>query len=367
MDKKAKIAELRGRLDALRTGSEVTPLVEKLINDEISSLRENLKSSPTIKAYESSLNKFSEFKQSAGAETKAIKELIAKAGKDTDDKMSQLTSDFEDKLIELMTELKASEINNDETGTAKVEGVLGKFTEYQTAFAKEKQDLLTKDALIQSAVDGLRQDFERLSKRLEASKEAELEKRDDTLQDHITETQLYAESIARELEELRKSFNTRIVNIQGHGGGNANRNIQLGGSSLLTRYTDINFIAGSNMGIAAAIDDVNKRTNLTFYSTGGGVSSTSGITRATSVITSDTTGGSTAAKDYVYLAATGLRFTLPTAVANNNLYTVKNASNSSVLVNTTGGETIDGSTSALMPEAYESLDFISDNINWNVV
>ena len=70
----------------------------------------------------------------------------------------------------------------------------------------------------------------------------------------------------------------RINNRLATGGGNMNRDIVLGGSSLLTRYTDINFIAGSNFGIAAAIDNTLGRTNLTLYSTavgeaGGGISS----------------------------------------------------------------------------------------------
>lgn len=91
----------------------------------------------------------------------------------------------------------------------------------------------------------------------------------------------------------------------------------------------------------------------------------SGITRTTSIISVDTTGADSASTDYVYFANVGIRFTLPTAVANNNLYTVKNYSASSVLV--LSGEGIDDSPNALMPTNYESLSFISNGSVWGVV
>lgn len=91
----------------------------------------------------------------------------------------------------------------------------------------------------------------------------------------------------------------------------------------------------------------------------------SGITRNVSIITADTTAADSASVDYVYFAEAGMRFTLPTAVGNTNLYTVKNNSNSSVLV--IAPEGVDGSASALMPSNNESLSFISNNSIWGVV
>jgi hypothetical protein len=91
----------------------------------------------------------------------------------------------------------------------------------------------------------------------------------------------------------------------------------------------------------------------------------SGITRNVSVITADTTAADAASTDYVYFTQTGLRFTLPTAVSNKNLYTVKNTSNSSVLV--IAPEGVDGSATALMTNNNDSLSFISNNSVWGVV
>lgn len=91
----------------------------------------------------------------------------------------------------------------------------------------------------------------------------------------------------------------------------------------------------------------------------------SGITRSINVVTTDTTAADSASTDYVYFVNAGIRLTLPTAVANTNLYTVKNTSSSSVLV--LAPEGIDGSASALMPTNFESLSFISNSSIWGVV
>lgn len=93
----------------------------------------------------------------------------------------------------------------------------------------------------------------------------------------------------------------------------------------------------------------------------------SGITRQSSVITASQTGGATAVTDYAYFCAAGLQLTLPTAVGNGNLYTIKNTSASSVLVATTASQTIDGSSSALINAQNISLDLLSDGSNWAIV
>lgn len=97
-------------------------------------------------------------------------------------------------------------------------------------------------------------------------------------------------------------------------------------------------------------------------STGTG---SSGITRSINSISTATTGAATAATDYVYLVSGTTTFTLPTAVGNTNLYTVKNTGSNTVTVNTTSSQTMDGSTSlTLTPNT--SLNFISDNANWRI-
>jgi len=75
--------------------------------------------------------------------------------------------------------------------------------------------------------------------------------------------------LKEEIQEVR----TLALKRQDHGGGNANRNIQVNGnSSTLSRYTDINFKAGSNIVLAYANNDTTKTTDITITASvaGGG-------------------------------------------------------------------------------------------------
>lgn len=86
-------------------------------------------------------------------------------------------------------------------------------------------------------------------------------------------------------------------------------------------------------------------------------------------ITGNTIAAAAPFTDYVYLASSlaPITVTLPTAVGNDNLYTVKNVGAHLVTVATTGGQTIDGSATAPIPVSYTSLSFVSDGSDWNIV
>ena len=89
--------------------------------------------------------------------------------------------------------------------------------------------------------------------------------------------------------------------------------------------------------------------------TGGG-----GITRSVSVISVSSTLAAAASTDYMIFTNVGIQVTLPTAISNINLYTVKNMAASSVQVAAAAGQDIDGSATVLMPTQYEALNFISN-------
>jgi len=67
------------------------------------------------------------------------------------------------------------------------------------------------------------------------------------------------------------------------------------------------------------------------------------------------------------LASGTINVTMPTAVGNTARYTIKNVGVGTVTINTTGGETIDGSLTAPLPVQYTSLDLVSDGTNWNII
>jgi hypothetical protein len=100
----------------------------------------------------------------------------------------------------------------------------------------------------------------------------------------------------------------------------------------------------------------------TRYASAGG-----GITRSISSISTATNAGAIAATDYVYFVSGTTTLTLPTAVGNTNRYTIKNTGAATVTVATTSSQTIDGSTTYLIPTATNSVDLVSDNANWRIV
>lgn len=92
-----------------------------------------------------------------------------------------------------------------------------------------------------------------------------------------------------------------------------------------------------------------------------------GITRSINTISSPTTAGAALLTDYIYKVTGATTLTLPTAVGNTNLYTVKNAGTNAVSIATTSGQTIDGRASPLILQfANSSVDLISDNANWRI-
>lgn len=168
-----------------------------------------------------------------------------------------------------------------------------------------------------------------------------------------------AKELENSLEKLRRDLMSRIANI---GGGSMNRQMFIGGVDPLTKYTDMNLKAGSNVTITYVNNNTTKKVDVTFSSSGGG----GGSVRSINSISTNTVAGSASGTDYVYLCSGTITLTLPDAVANTNLYTVKNVGTGVVTIATTSAQTIDASPTVVMPVQYTAVDLISDTANWNV-
>lgn len=166
-----------------------------------------------------------------------------------------------------------------------------------------------------------------------------------------------------EADKSLKTTRTELISAINSRGGNANRNIAVGGNtSVLSRYTDINLRAGSNVTLTYSQNNTTKYTDLTIAATGG-----SGTTRTIARTAVSSTIGAVDATDYVTIATAGVQLTLPTAVGNDNLYTIKNIAASSVLVATTSAQTIDGDTTLILNTQYTAVDLINDgDDNWSI-
>lgn len=118
-------------------------------------------------------------------------------------------------------------------------------------------------------------------------------------------------------------------------------------------------IISAGTGITITIDG-NGRKRISTNSSG------SGITRIITSIAINTTADATSSTDYVYLVSGTTTLTLPTAVGNSNLYTIKNVGNGTVTVAFTSSQTCDGSSTVSLPVQYTAVDLISNGSNWNV-
>lgn len=178
----------------------------------------------------------------------------------------------------------------------------------------------------------------------------------------IEEDKLGKAEVDKKFSELKLEVNRRFANL---GGGSMNRQELFNGTDYLTRYTDINWKAGSNVTLTIANNDTTKKVDVTIAATGGGTGS--GIVRSVNTVAISTAAGSATTTDYVYLASGTITITLPTTVGNSNLYTIKNIGAGTITIATTGGETIDGAVNLQMPVQFTSVDLISNNSgNWDI-
>lgn len=186
------------------------------------------------------------------------------------------------------------------------------------------------------------------------TKSAEQDKIDDKeVQQQITD-----------LEESLKKVRAELIDrLNAKGGGSMNRQIYINGVDPLTMFTDINLKAGTNVTITYATNNTTKKVDVTLSASGGG----GGTVRSITSISANTVAGNTPGTDYVFICSGTINLTLPTASANQNQYTVKNAGTGVITILPNGADTLDNDVSIIMPVRYTSVDLISDTVsNWNI-
>lgn len=261
------------------------------------------------------------------------------------DSISSLKGSFDEKITALnsLLEKKALEMKTGDVDSLKAE-VLD--IQVQLSFLEDGQKKLKKSIPdltdLENRVDEV---TTQLSSRIDALEEEEPQE--------IKDWQ-------NTIDKLRIELLGKMNSI---GGGSMNRHINFNGTDFLTKYTDINYKAGSNVTFTIANNNQTKMVDVTISSSGGG----GGSTRSINSISTSQTAGSTSGTDYVYICSGTMTLTMPDATASNtNLYTIKNVGVGIVTINTTSAQTIDGSLTIVMPVQYTSVDLISDTANWNV-
>jgi hypothetical protein len=350
-DKLQKVQQLLNRLNDLQAKDPVRS-VERLLEEEKSKTRE-VPHGTALKVLAKGIENLQK-----DPRIDQMSSEFTSAKSENQEKMEELSSTFSKQIESLMEELK----NVEETNKTSVQSILERLAEYEGTFSAGMQDLAAKDSELESEFANVVQSLTSLSARLDALPDYS-ENISQTFED-VSRITKETENIQKDIDKLRKDLTNRINNIQQHGGGNANRSILVGGDKDTLKYfTDINLKAGAGTTITYSANQTTKYTDITITATGSG----SGITRSVNVVAIDTAAGAAPSIDYVYVVSGNTIITLPTAVGNTNLYTVKNVGSGVVSIATTGGQTIDGSASPLqLPLQYTSVDLISNGSTWDI-
>lgn len=358
MERKQKIQELLNRLDDLQAKDPVGS-ISRLLDEEQEKARETA-GTPNETALRVLARGLANVQKDERPQR--LMDDLEATKSNTRSQIERLSDTFAGEIEVLKEEIQAAETSGKELTQSQVTDILGRLAEYEGTFSTGLQQLSEKDASIETEMKEFAQELTKISLRLDA------------LPDHTPAIQANTESvshatdstekIAKDLEELDKRLTNRLNQLGQRGGGNANRSILVGGDKdTLSKFTDINLKAGAGTTITYAANQTTKYTDITI--TGGG--SGSGITRSIQTVAVNTAAASAASIDYVYLASGNITITLPTTVGNSNLYTIKNIGAGTVTINTTGGETIDGSANLVLPLQFTSVDLISNNSgNWDI-
>lgn len=250
MERKQKIQNLLGRLNLLSPDrpTRIKGLLRRL--DDATKITVTADNKEVAKAVQKLINP---------KITRVAKNLRSTAQGNKRD-MRMLEEGFKQDSSAIRSELRQATQDTSAQTDKKVMSLLRKIQEVSTKHEGERARLQNKSTILESEIQRVDQEVAEFSDDITTILA-------DTAYD-AKSAQKIAEEVARELEKLRASVNSRLSSI---GGGNANRNIGVNGNaSVLSKYTDINIVGGTGVTISSSTNDTTKQTNLTF--TAGGFS-----------------------------------------------------------------------------------------------
>ncbi len=325
MNKKERAVQLMERIKQLE--NPPTDISQFFINDELAKINDQLNSNPTIR----SLQKLNGDLQKLQTEVSKFKNFDPAP---IQTQIKQVQTELKQGQVKLLAEFENRLRNLPKTDfTPQLEALRAEFDTRIQAIPKDD------DSALEADLQNIKQQLQ-----------------DMVLADETEDKQEKAE-IDQRLLELKRELTNRINNL---GGGSQPLQISVGNTPVNTQYADTNLIAGTNVTLTSANNSTTKKVDITVAATGGAV-------RSINSVSTTTNAGATAGTSYVYLGTGTFTITLPTAVGNTNLYTIKNVSTGIITVATTSAQTIDGGATAVIAARYNSIDLISDNANWNIV
>lgn len=361
--------KLQGLLDKLKNLEGSLPLsdtqtyLDQVVKQESDKFAASFKENATVKYLDGFNTKLEQFKRDFNLEPiiSAIENMqgdISTTQQNATKEFGRVSQAQDAKYNELVNLVQSTRGGLEKMSSQGMASLLSRVDDLQSQLSYQSKDSSQKGQSLNSVIGSLEK---RMEDAFSALKDETVGR--DTLS-KSTETKFKDEEasiavVVASIEALRKEMNRLFSTGRG---GAINRQMFIGGADPLKTYTDMNLKAGSNVTITYANNNTTKKVDVTFASSGGG----GGSTRSINSVAINTAAGSTAGTDYVYLVTGTTTITMPTAVGNTNLYTIKNVGTGVVTIATTSAQTIDGATTIVMPVQYTAVDLISDTANWNV-
>lgn len=203
---------------------------------------------------------------------KLKKNATAKKLKRLEGIFTPLTSEFEILKREVYTQdkkwtefIKNKELELNKLITQSREIRQDKSIENQISQLKDEIVSLSKEREAQAVV--LRSEIRNVEERIKgliSAFEREVESKIKETKDNAA----LKSEIEKEFEKIRIRLEEAIVGTFARPGGNMNRRIRVDGTNALSKYTDINFVAGSNITLSVADDNTDKDVDVTITAAG---------------------------------------------------------------------------------------------------
>lgn len=248
MADKNKIRELLARLDALPT-KEVGDFADQIVSSKMKGLTEELRNDASVAKMNEISGKLDQFKTEFNLAP--LSDALDEINQTIADKETELKSLIDQKGIELTNAQQASDAVN------------GQITDQLSSELEALRTGLGSLSDPKNSIEELRVEFKSLADSFTGSQTSFQSSLDET-KGLIPDIAPLSDSLAtlgQNIESVRADLLQRIASI---GGGQANRNIKFSGS-VLTRYTDLNFL-----GTSYTNNDTTKMADVTFPAGGGG-------------------------------------------------------------------------------------------------
>lgn len=261
-----KLNELEEKKKSFNETEDLADATQMIMNEEISAFKETLKTNTTIKALEKITKAMARMKNDLS--TKPIMDMVRELQKTTLQDQKASREEIQKKYVEFK-QLLANTIESINKDVSATDKKIDPITKSLSAIYKQVEKLQANSELSEKTKE---REMNSIGEKVSSVKKDLEKKIDDNYQKGLTKNDQLRVIIAEGFKSFRAEMNSRISEAHYQdrsGGGNMNRQMLVGGFNPLTRFTDVNFVAGTGVTLTTANDLTNKRVNITISAAGG--------------------------------------------------------------------------------------------------